>query len=153
MNNLKQHYYIIIFIIPFLLFTYIIYNSLPYSKASLPSLNLSSNDNIITNFTYAYCAKSYDAILVLAGGTGINPNTPPLWTQRRCKLAVEIHNCVPKRKEAHAKYPMIIPVSAGTAHGAQPLDERGFPIFESAVMARFIHINYHIKPEHVFVCN
>ena len=68
----------------------------------------------------------YDAILVPGGGVGPGGELP-LWVRRRLDRAMQIHD---------REY--LITLSAGTTHKPPPLDERGFPIFESIAAARYL---------------
>ena len=70
--------------------------------------------------------QSYDAILIPGGGVR-EGGTVPSWVQGRFDLAVRIHQ---------GEY--IVALSAGTTHRPPPVDENGFPIFESAAGARYL---------------
>lgn len=68
----------------------------------------------------------YDAILIPGGGVRPGGELPP-WVERRLERALE--------------YPpesFLVLLSAGTTHRPPPLDERGFPIFESVAAARWL---------------
>jgi hypothetical protein len=69
---------------------------------------------------------AYDAILVPGGGIKNNRELPP-WVQSRFDRVLEIH-----------QNQYIIALSAGTTHKPPPLDEDGFPIFESRVGADYL---------------
>lgn len=76
----------------------------------------------------------YDAILILGGGVKDNGELPP-WVKSRLDHALKIHN---------AEY--IITLSAGTVYKRPPLDESGFPIFESVAAAQYL-INHGVNPD------
>ncbi len=78
---------------------------------------------------FEHITEAYDAILVPGGGLK-NSFDVPLWVQRRLDLAVDFH-----RREPHS---FIITLSAGTTHKPLPIDENGFPVFESAAGARYL---------------
>lgn len=69
---------------------------------------------------------AYDAILVPGGGIKEKYQLPP-WVQSRFDRALEIH-----------QNQYIIALSAGTTHKPPPLDNDGFPIFESVVGANYL---------------
>jgi len=68
----------------------------------------------------------YDAILIPGGGIK-GTNDVPLWVQRRLDRAIALH-----RGEC------IIALSAGTTHKPPPLDNDGFPVYESVVSANYL---------------
>lgn len=70
-----------------------------------------------------------DAILIPGGGLLRDGNLPP-WVCARFDLALAVH-----RDE------LLIPLSAGTTHKAPPLDEGGFPIFESIAGGRYLALH------------
>ena len=76
----------------------------------------------------------YDAILIPGGGVREGGELP-LWVKLRLDQAVKIRD---------TEY--IITLSAGTVHKPPPLDEKGFPIFESIAAARYL-IKQGISPE------
>jgi hypothetical protein len=67
-----------------------------------------------------------DAILIPGGGIR-GGGKVPLWVQRRLDRAIE-----------RWKGEYIIALSAGTTHKPPPLDETGFPVFESVASARYL---------------
>lgn len=68
----------------------------------------------------------YDAILVPGGG--VRPGGElPTWVRRRLDLAVQLSGGA-----------YIIALSAGTVHRPPPLDNHGFPIFESVAEAQYL---------------
>ncbi|HYP14350.1 MAG TPA: YdcF family protein [Bryobacteraceae bacterium] len=69
---------------------------------------------------------AHDAILVLGGGVREGGELP-IWVKNRFDLALRLHRGEP-----------IVCLSAGTPHRPPPLDEFGFPIFESAAGARYL---------------
>lgn len=79
--------------------------------------------------------KGYQAILVPGGGLLKNGELP-LWTRRRLDLAIERHN--------GAGY--ILTLSAGTVHKAPPLNDEGFPRFESVAAAEYL-MAHGVDPE------
>ena len=70
--------------------------------------------------------ERYDAVLVPGGGVRAGGELPR-WVQRRLDLAIEL-----------SRGAYIVTLSAGTTHRAPPLDENGFPIFESAAGAKYL---------------
>jgi uncharacterized SAM-binding protein YcdF (DUF218 family) len=76
----------------------------------------------------------YDAILIPGGGVRDKGELPP-WVKSRLDHAVKIHS---------TEY--IIVLSAGTVYKPPPLDENGFPIFESIAAAQYL-VNQGINPE------
>lgn len=66
------------------------------------------------------CEDTYDAILVLGGGRPISKKMPPPWVQARADAAGRAFEC---------KYPkpIILTLSAGTAHVPPLLLDNGFP--------------------------
>jgi hypothetical protein len=66
----------------------------------------------------------YDAILIPGGGVR-EGGLLPSWVRCRLDRALELH-----RGE------FVIALSAGTPHRPPPLDDNGFPIFESVAAAR-----------------
>lgn len=76
----------------------------------------------------------YDAILIPGGGVRDKGELPP-WVKCRLDHAIEIHQ---------TEY--IIVLSAGTVYKAPPLDENGFPIFESIAAAKYL-VKHGINPE------
>jgi hypothetical protein len=69
---------------------------------------------------------AYDAILIPGGGVRPGGLLPP-WVQRRLERALELWR---------GEY--LVTLSAGTPHRPPPLDEQGFPIFESVAGARWL---------------
>ncbi len=72
----------------------------------------------------------YDAILVPGGGLR-NRTQLPLWSQRRFDRLIELHR-------GGVEYRRIITLSAGTTHKPPPVDDSGFPIFESLAGAAYL---------------
>jgi uncharacterized SAM-binding protein YcdF (DUF218 family) len=68
----------------------------------------------------------YDAILIPGGGIKGKNDVPP-WVRPRLDRAVELHQ---------DQY--IIALSAGTTHKPPPMDDEGFPVFESIVSADYL---------------
>ncbi|HEX2980665.1 MAG TPA: YdcF family protein [Anaerolineaceae bacterium] len=71
--------------------------------------------------------KIFDAIVVPGGGVRENGALPP-WVENRLERALELQD--------RARF--ILLLSAGTPHRPPPLDERGFPLFESLGGARYL---------------
>lgn len=69
---------------------------------------------------------NYDAILIPGGGVR-DGGELPIWVKRRLERAMQIQQ---------GEY--IITLSAGTTHKPPPLDDRGFPIFESIAAANYL---------------
>ncbi|MCP5049603.1 MAG: YdcF family protein [bacterium] len=69
---------------------------------------------------------SVDAILVPGGGMRANGEVPP-WVKNRLDRAKELHND-----------DFIVTLSGGTIHKPPPLDEQGYPVFESIAAARYL---------------
>jgi hypothetical protein len=69
----------------------------------------------------------YDAIIIPGGGVKTNYELP-LWTRRRLDKTIE--------KKQHSRY--IITLSAGTTHKPPPVDNNGFPIYESIAAAHYL---------------
>lgn len=69
---------------------------------------------------------SFDAILVPGGGVRERGELP-LWVQKRLEFAANLQT---------DEY--VITLSAGTTHKPPPLDQEGFPIFESVAAARYL---------------
>lgn len=67
-----------------------------------------------------------DAVLIPGGGLTDEGGLPP-WVVNRLERALEYRN---------ARF--FVTLSAGTCHKPPPLDERGFPCFESVVAARYL---------------
>jgi uncharacterized SAM-binding protein YcdF (DUF218 family) len=71
----------------------------------------------------------YDAILIPGAGVRSGGILPP-WTVSRLERALSLYD---------GEY--IITLSAGTVHRPNPLDEEGFPIFESIAAARWLVVH------------
>jgi len=80
--------------------------------------------------------QDYDAILVPGGGVR-EGGLLPSWVQRRLDRAVQLRG---------GGY--IVTLSAGTTHRPPPLDNSGFPIFESVAAARYL-IDAGVPPENI----
>jgi hypothetical protein len=72
------------------------------------------------------------AIVVLGGGLLPDGNVPE-HTQLRLKKAKELYHEISERK--HEKV-VIITLSGGTTHKPNPLNSKGFPIFEATAAAK-----------------
>lgn len=70
--------------------------------------------------------ERYDAILIPGGGVRAGGELPE-WSKRRFDRALTYRD---------TRY--IICLSAGTSHRPPPLDEKGFPIYESVAGARYL---------------
>ncbi len=81
---------------------------------------------------------NYDAILIPGGGVRAKGELP-LWVKRRLDRAIQIH-----------QGEFIITLSAGTVYKPPPLDEEGFPIFESVAGANYL-VNHGIDPNKVLI--
>lgn len=79
----------------------------------------------------------YDAIIIPGGGVR-DGGAVPLWTQRRLEAALSIQT----GRE------LMIALSGGTVHKPFPLDERGFPIFESTGAALFL-LAHGVEPRRI----
>jgi uncharacterized SAM-binding protein YcdF (DUF218 family) len=82
--------------------------------------------------------NTYDAILVPGGGVRQGGELP-IWVKRRFDKVLEIYN-----NES------IVALSAGTLLKPPPLDNRGFPLFESVAGANYL-INNGIPPKKILV--
>ena len=80
----------------------------------------------------------YDAILIPGGGVREN-GVLPLWVQRRLDRALEIE-----------QGETIITLSAGTVHKPPPLDDSGFPIYESVAAADYL-VRTGLDPKRILV--
>jgi DUF218 domain len=81
---------------------------------------------------------NYDAILIPGGGVR-EGGLLPSWVKRRLDLAVELFD---------GSY--IVTLSAGTTHRPPPLDEYGFPIFESVAAAKHL-VNLGVPRDRILV--
>lgn len=79
-----------------------------------------------------------DVILIPGGGVREGGEVPP-WVKNRLNRVLEIQSGE-----------IIITLSGGTVHRPPPLDQGGFPIFESVAGAGYL-IKKGIKPDRVFV--
>lgn len=66
------------------------------------------------------CDLDLDALLVLGGGVPLEKNTPPKWVQKRAEAAYDVYKCQQDK-------PMIVTLSAGTAHVPQLIGTDGLP--------------------------
>jgi len=82
--------------------------------------------------------SNYDAILILGGGVH-ECGKLPLWVEARLQRALDLEQGEP-----------IITLSVGTTHKPPPLDEHGFPIFESVAAASYL-ADHGIAPERILV--
>jgi hypothetical protein len=80
--------------------------------------------------------RQYDAILIPGGGVRDKGELPP-WTKKRLDLAIKINDC-----------DYFITLSAGTTHKSPPLDDEGYPIFESVAAAHYL-ISHGISSDRV----
>lgn len=80
----------------------------------------------------------FDVILVPGGGVRPGGTVPP-WTRARLDHALRLRKDEP-----------VIALSAGTVHRPPPLDENGFPIFESMAAARYL-IEQGMDPNRVLI--
>jgi hypothetical protein len=80
----------------------------------------------------------YDAVLILGGGVREGGELPP-WAQRRYDLALELQSGEP-----------LVCLSAGTTHRPPPLDEAGFPVFESVAGAQYLG-SRGIPPDRLYI--
>lgn len=83
---------------------------------------------VIVVYSNPYSGKT--AIIVLGGGLTEKGECPP-HTQLRLEKAMEIYN---KRKSQNGA--VIIPLSGGTPYKPNPVDEKGFPIWEATAAAK-----------------
>ncbi len=90
-----------------------------------------------------------DAIVVLGGGAGNAINSPPPYVQDRCERAAAIFQRA--RATNNDNVPVIIALSAGTAHFPQLMSATGLPIWESTVSAAYMMEKLQIPAEKVFV--
>ena len=81
--------------------------------------------------------KRYDCIFIPGGGLLEDGALPP-WTVARLEKALEF--------EGSSQW--LIPLSAGTVHKPPPLDQRGFPIFESRAAADYL-VKAGVDPERI----
>jgi hypothetical protein len=82
--------------------------------------------------------KDYDAILVPGGGVRQGGELP-VWVKRRFDKVLDLH-----------KGETIITLSAGTLLKPPPLDNQGFPVFESVAGAKYL-MNHGIPPGKILV--
>lgn len=82
--------------------------------------------------------NTYDAILVPGGGVREGGELP-IWVRRRFDKAIEIFD---------NEY--IIALSAGTTLRPPPLDNSGFPVFESVAGANYL-VNNGISPKKILI--
>lgn len=68
----------------------------------------------------AACGQEFDAVLVLGGGVPLKEKLPPKWVQARAEAAAKVYKCL-------ARKPVLLTLSAGTAHVPQLLDSHGLP--------------------------
>lgn len=81
--------------------------------------------------------KEYDAILIPGGGLTKNGQLPD-WTKKRIEVAFDQAN----------GNPFFITLSGGTVHKAPPIDEEGFPIYESQTAGNFL-IELGVNPDQI----
>jgi len=81
--------------------------------------------------------SKYNAILIPGGGVREGGDLP-YWVKKRLDRVLEIH-----------KQETIITLSGGTVHRPPPVDENGFPIFESVAGAKYL-IKMGIEPDRIF---
>lgn len=80
--------------------------------------------------------NQYDAILIPGGGVRAGGELPP-WVRNRLDRALERHR---------GEY--LIALSAGTPHRPPPLNEDGFPIFESTAAAAYL-LEQGVSPDRI----
>jgi len=105
----------------------------------------SVNDDVLGGCIPNDIADELDAILVLGGGVPVDASSPPSYVRTRCDAAAKIVMSVrDKRKSTDncEQAPVIITLSAGTAHLPQLLSPDGLPIWESTASAAYIINNY-----------
>lgn len=90
-------------------------------------------------------ANNLDVILVLGGGVPIDPNSPPVYVQKRCHYAAQVYASVENPK------PSILALSAGTAHLPQLISSDGLPVWESTATASYLMKIYDVDPGHIYV--
>lgn len=97
-----------------------------------------------------YCSadgSSYDAVVVLGGGTPLDVRSPPLWVQQRADLAAAAYFSLCAES---SRPPFLLTLSGGSAHSPQLIDqETGLPVFESAATAAYLMEKRHIPPSQV----
>ena len=86
--------------------------------------------DIVVVFVCSNSHSSKTAIIVLGGGLTDKGECPP-HTQLRLDKALEIYN--KKKSQGGA---VIIPLSGGTPYKPNPVDEKGFPIWEATAAAK-----------------
>ena len=86
--------------------------------------------DIVVVVVYSNSHSSKTAIIVLGGGLTEKGECPP-HTQLRLDKALEIYN--KKKSQGGA---VIIPLSGGTPYKPNPVDEKGFPIWEATAAAK-----------------
>lgn len=86
--------------------------------------------DIVVVFVCSNSHSSKTAIIVLGGGLTEKGECPP-HTQLRLDKALEIYN--KKKSQGGA---VIIPLSGGTPYKPNPVDEKGFPIWEATAAAK-----------------
>jgi len=80
---------------------------------------------------------AYDCILILGGGLLLDGSMPP-WTQSRLDRALELQD----------QTRWIACLSGGSVHKPPPVNDAGYPIYESRAAAEYL-INNGLKPEKV----
>jgi len=77
-----------------------------------------------------------DVIIVLGGGRPKSLYEPPIFVKNRCDFAAEVYIHAKEREEK--TLPMIVTLSAGTAHTPQAIKENGLPMWEASASAGYI---------------
>lgn len=88
-------------------------------------------------------SRGTSPVIVVPGGGLTSEGKVPVWTQLRLDEAVKLYKANAKRR------PIIITLSAGTPHKPNPLDSKGFAIWEAAAAAKRL-IEMGIPPESVY---
>lgn len=101
----------------------------------------SSNPNDSTSVPIEL-TRSLDAIFVLGGGVPSSLIDPPEYVKIRCDAAANIIITASKEVKDETEIPVIVCLSAGTAHLPQLMSGDGLPIWEATSSAAYILDNY-----------